>query len=200
MVGIHHGNKRDPFGHDDVARLQRLTPHLARALQIRRLFLQSELRGQALEAIVNRNKTGMVGRSGDGAALFVNDAARAIAGARDGIGLKSHGRLVAADRAAAKRLAVLDAIVANGGAGGLVRFRRPSGRPPYVVLVSPLPSAEGRVRGGILFTIHDPTRRVTSAAQRIAQLLHVPIGAAKLVAALLDGTELKDYSDQEKSR
>jgi GAF domain-containing protein len=46
MVGIHHGTNREPFGDDDLARLKRLTPHLTRALQIRQLFLQSELRGR----------------------------------------------------------------------------------------------------------------------------------------------------------
>jgi GAF domain-containing protein len=201
MVGIHHGTNREPFGDDDMACLKRLTPHLTRALQIRRLFLQSELRGLTLEAVVNRNRTGMIGISGDGSALFVNEAARVITGASDGISLDRTGRLIARDRTAAKHLAKLETDVARGGAGGIIQIQRPSGRPPYVVLVSPLPSNENMAprvrRGGVLFAIHDPSRRIASAVQRIAHLLHVPLGAAKIAAAILQGVELKDYADRE---
>ena len=200
MVGIHHGTNREPFGDDDLACLRRLTPHLTRALQIRRLFLQSESRRQTFEAIVNRNQTGMIGISGDGLTLFVNEAARVIAGASDGLSLNRAGRLIARDRTAAKHLAKLETDVARGGAGGIIQIQRPSGRPPYVVLVSPLPSDENmapRLRVGALFAIHDPSRRIASAVQRIAHLLHVPLGAAKIVAAILQGVELKDYADRE---
>ena len=200
MVGIHHGANREPFGDDEIVRLGRLIPHLRRALEIRRLFLQSELRGQTLEAIVNRNQTGMIGISRAGPTLLVNEAARVITGARDGISLNRAGRLIASDRTAAKHLTALEADVARGGAGGIVRIQRPSGRPPYVVLVSPLPSDENTalsVWRGVLFAVHDPSRRIASIVQRIAHLLHVPLGAANIVAALLQGTELKDYADSE---
>jgi PAS domain-containing protein len=201
IIAIHQGRSRSGFDNEDIARLERLTPHLTRALQIRRLFLQSELRGQALETIVNRNAAGMIGLSGEGPALFVNDAARTVAGARDGISLDRDGRLVVADRTAAKCLATLEADVARGGAGGVVRIRRPSGGSPYVVLVSPLwttnEAAFPRARSSVLFVIHDPSRRITSAVQRIAHLLNVPLGAAKIVDAILQGIELKEYADRE---
>jgi hypothetical protein len=93
------------YGDDDIARLERITPHLARTLQIRRLFLQNEARGKVLESIVDRNETGMIGLPGEGSALFVNRVARAIASAGDGIGLNKDGRPVLADRAAATRFA-----------------------------------------------------------------------------------------------
>ena len=92
IVAVHQGTNRSRYGDDAIARLERLTPHLTRALQIRRLFLRIELRSQALEATVNRNTTGMIGLAREGPALFVNDAARAIARARDGISLDRHGR------------------------------------------------------------------------------------------------------------
>jgi DNA-binding CsgD family transcriptional regulator len=199
LISILQGVKQRSYDDCDIARLERLAPHLTRALQIRRLFLQSEARGKALESIFDRNETGMIGLGGEGPALFVNGAARAVAAERDGIGLDRYGRLVAADRAAATRLAALAADVARGGAGGLVRIPRPSGRLPYTVLVSPLPPV-GRPfpasAGGILYAIHDPARRKSPAAQRIAQLLHIPPGAAKVVQALLEGTDLKDYADR----
>jgi hypothetical protein len=200
LIGLFQGSRREQFGEDEIARLERLTPHLTRALQIRRLFLQTEARIQALESIVNRNTTGMIGHSGGGPALFVNDAVRAMAAACDGLSLDREGRLVTSDRSAAKRLAALVSDVRRGGAGGLVRIQRPSGRSAYVVLVSPLPSGEQiwtGARGGVLFAIHDPNRRAVSTVHRIAQVLHVPLGAAKVLEAVLEGTDLKDYANRE---
>jgi DNA-binding CsgD family transcriptional regulator len=106
---------------------------------------------------------------------------------------------MAADRMAAMRLATLQADVAGGGAGGLVRIPRPSGRLPYVVLVSPLRSGDDlfpNSHGGVLFAIHDPARRKTPTEQRIAELLHIPLGAAKVLQAILEGVDLKDYADR----
>lgn len=187
------------YDDDDIARLERLTPHLARALQIRRLFLQSDARGKALKSIVDRNETGMVGVGSEGSALFVNRAARAIAAACDGIGLSKEGRLVLVDRIAATRIAALQAAVASGGSGGLVRILRPSGRKPYIVLVSPLPSGDDLFTnpgGGVLFAIHDPANRKAPTEQRIAELMRVPLGSAKVVRAILEGVELKEYADR----
>jgi hypothetical protein len=199
LISFLQDRNQESFDDSDIARLERLTPHLTRALQIRRLFLQSEARGKALESVIDRNETGMVGLRGDGPALFVNRASRAVAAARDGLGLDRQGRLVAADRAAATRLVALQADVARGGAGGLVRIPRPSGHMPYVVLVSPLPLGDDlfpNSRGGVLFAIYDPARRKTPTGLRITQLLHIPLGAAKVVQAILEGVDLKDYADR----
>jgi DNA-binding CsgD family transcriptional regulator len=199
LIAVQQGVNRRSYDDDDIARVERLAPHMMRALQLRRLFLQSEQRSKVLESIVDRNKTGMVGLRGDGPALFVNRAARAVAAARDGLGLDRQGRLVAADRAAATRLVALQADVARGGAGGLVRIPRPSGHTPYVVLVSPLPSGDDlfpNSRGGVLFAIHNPARRPMATEIRIAQLLHIPRGAARVVQAILAGQDLKDYADR----
>jgi hypothetical protein len=192
LKGIH----QDDFGDNDIARLARLAPHVTRALQLRRLFLQSEARGKTLDLIVDRNETGLIGLGNDGTSIFVNAAARATAAARDGLAVDRFGKLVAADRAAATRLASLQSDVVRGGAGGVAIVPRPSGLPPYAVLVSPLPARDDLFPPGLLLAIHDPTRRPTATADRIAQLLHVPPGAARLVQALLEGLDLKEYADR----
>jgi hypothetical protein len=199
MVAVHQAASGRRFEDEDVARLERFTPHLTRALQIRRLVLKSEIRSQALEWVVNRSQTGMIGLRGDGPALFVNDAARLIASACDGIGLDRQGRPLLADRTAARRLAALEADVARGGSGGLLRIQRPSGRPPYQMLVSPLPTGDKifpGMRGGVLIALHDPSRDLAATADSLAYLLRLPKGAANVVKALLDGSDLKDYAEQ----
>ena len=200
MVGVHYGTKQKLVEDDDIARLGRLAPHLTRALQVRRLFLQSKARGQVLEAIVNRNPTALIALPASGPALFVNDAARRLAAENDGITLDPQGRLIAGDRTAARRLTQLHADVALGGAGGIERLRRPSGRPAYVVLVSPLPLKDDavlRAGGGVLVAIHDPGRSIVSTVHHLAEILHLPLGPAKVLGALLDGIELKDYAERE---
>lgn len=97
-----------------------------------------------------------------------------------------------------ERLAALEADVTRGGAGGLVHITRPSSRARYVVLVSPLPAREDilpKTRSGVLFALHDPARTMVSTVQHIAHLLHVPLGAAEVVEAILQGSELKVYAD-----
>jgi hypothetical protein len=199
LISVLQGINQESHGDEDMACLGRIAPHLIRALQLRRVFLQGDARSKMLESIVDRNDTGMIGVRGDAPALFVNRAARAIGAARDGIALNPHGRLVPADRSAATQLAALQADVANGGAGGVVHVPRPSRRSPYLVLVSALPSGDDlfpSVRSGVLFSIHDPARRKVPAEQRIAELLHIPLGAAKVVRAMLAGEDLKHYAER----
>jgi GAF domain-containing protein/DNA-binding CsgD family transcriptional regulator len=199
MISILQGNGRPRFESSDVARLERLTPHLMRALQLRRLFLKIQAHSDLLETVVDRSRTAMIGLSPGGVALFVNAAARAIAAAGDGVALDRQGRLVTADRSAARRLAALEAEVARGGSGGLVRIHRPSARPPYVALTSPLPAREpdpARRHINILIAIHDPCRSLAPPVQRIAHLMHLAMGAARVVQALLEGMELKEYAER----
>ena len=47
----------------------------------------------------------------------------------DGLALDRQGRPFAVDRAANRRLAELARDVADGGAGGVVRVKRPDGKP-----------------------------------------------------------------------
>ena len=101
LLSVLQGINRESYDAGDIARLERLTPHLTRALQIRRLFLQSEARGKTLESIVDRNETAMIGLPRDGPALFVNGAARAVAAAQDGLGLDRRRAGGVADREAA---------------------------------------------------------------------------------------------------
>jgi PAS domain-containing protein len=199
LIGVHQEVGRRQFDDGDAARLERLMPHLARALQLRRAFLDVERRGEVLAAIVDRCAAGMIGIDADGLVLFVNRAARDIAEQGDGIGLDRYGRLVVADRAAARHVARLQADVSAGGAGGTIRLARPSGLPACVLLVAPLPPPEVSAHGGrrgTLFVIHDPMRRRPPTEQRIAHLLHLPMGAAKVVGAVLDGEDLRDYAER----
>lgn len=187
---------RDPFDETVEAILARIGPHIGRATQIRRLLKEQQQRAGVLGSILDRSNTGIIASPPDGAAAFVNAAARSMASAGDGFGLDRHGQPIIADREAAKRFSALRADVSAGGAGGTLRLRRPSGRPPYLVLVARLPDDAGAGRGerrGVLITIHDPATHATFSSSLVAEVLDLPKATANLVCALLHGEDLRDY-------
>jgi GAF domain-containing protein len=199
MVGVHQAAGGNQFQDSDIASLERLTSHLTRALQIRRLSQQHDLRSHAMEAVLNRRLAGIICLGVNGRPIFVNEAVQTLVAARDGLYLDRDGNLGIADQQGARQLLACQANVRRGGAGDVIRVRRPSGEPPYVILVSPLVSQDlllGDRRRGILIAIHDPSRRVVTKVELVARLLNLPPGAAKVVAALLDGIDLKDYAEQ----
>jgi DNA-binding NarL/FixJ family response regulator len=114
--------------------------------------------------------------------------------------LDRQGRPFAVDRAANGRLAELLRDVANGGAGGIVRVKRPDGKPAYAAMVAPLVLDDGvetrsRRKRGALFVIHDPLSEMPKP-RLVADLFGLPQGAASLLAALCAGDDLKDYSER----
>jgi hypothetical protein len=200
MVGLHRSPDRAAFDDDDIAKLERLMPHLARALQVRRSFVALDRRNAALAEACDRLAAGMIGLDEEGRSLFANDAVRRMSARDDGLALDRSGRPYAADRAANQRLAELQRDVASGGSGGLVRVPRPHGEPAYVVIVAPLFLGEGLDRGrrrrGTLFVIHDPLHRAPTVPQLVAELFMIPLGSATLLAALAAGEELNDYAER----
>lgn len=200
MVGLHRSPDRAAFDDNDIAKLERLMPHLARALQLRRSFVALDRRNSALAEACDRLAAGMVGLDEGGRTLFANEAARRMSARDDGLALDRSGRPYAADRAANQRLAELQRDVALGGSGGLIRVPRPHGEPAYVVIVAPLFRGEGldggRRRRGTLFVIHDPLHRAPTVPQLVAELFRIPLGSATLLAALAAGEELDDYAER----
>ncbi|MBV9969952.1 MAG: helix-turn-helix transcriptional regulator, partial [Xanthobacteraceae bacterium] len=178
--------------------LERITPHLKRALQIRHQFVRGDARAKTLEDILNRSATGLIGLPFEGPALFVNRRARAIASAQDGLALDRRGRPVLSDRAAKTELDTLEGDVSRGGAGGFVRVTRPSGCPPYIILVARLPAGNSLIPDaafGVLYAIYDPATHRNPEGFQIAGLLNITASSAKLVNALLGGMDLKEYAE-----
>ncbi len=197
MIGLQRGPDRATLDDDDIAKLERLMPHLWRALQLRRSFFALDRRAAALEEACDRLAAGMVGLDEAGRSLFANDAAQRMSVEDDGLALDRGGRLYAVDRAANHRLAELQRDVVAGGSGGLVRVPRPHEKPAAVVMVAPLVLGEGPEPGrrrGTLFVIHDPLHRAPTVPQLVAELFRLPLGSAALLAALAAGEELTDYA------
>ncbi|MEW6450712.1 MAG: hypothetical protein AB1490_08705 [Pseudomonadota bacterium] len=206
MIALLRGEDRKQFDDDDIAHLERLMPHIARALQLRRTFFRIDAKSLGLQATVDRLQSGLVLLGEDGVALFVNAAMQAIAQRGEGFALDRNGRPLPANIEARRRFDALVGEVAEGGTGGILVVQRSSGR-DYVVLVAPSPSSsaqsewERRSPAGAIVVVHDPEVGSANTSDILSDVLGrglgLPNGAARLVAALAAADDLKSFAAAE---
>lgn len=206
MIALLRGEDRKQFDDDDIAHLERLMPHIARALQLRRTFFRIDAKSLGLQATVDRLQAGLVLLGEDGAALFVNAAMQAIAQRGDGFALDRNGRPLPVNIEARRRFDALVGDVAEGGTGGILAVQR-SGARDYVVLVAPSPSSsaqsewERRGPAGAIVVVHDPEVGSANTSDILSDILGqglgLPNGAARLVAALAAADDLKSFAAAE---
>lgn len=202
MIALIRGEDREPFDDAEATRLERLMPHIARALQLRRTFFQIDARSLGLQATLDRLQAGFILLNEHGAALFANTAMRAIAQRGDGFALDRNGRPLPANIEARQRFDALVDDVAKGGVGGILTVPRSSGR-DYVILVAPAPQPstqthwERRGSIGATVVVHDPEIGAAPTAEILAQGLGLTNGAARLVASLAADDDLKSFAKAE---
>jgi DNA-binding CsgD family transcriptional regulator len=176
-----------------LALLQRVTPHLERALKVNRQLGGADFRWRAAEECLDRLKVGVVVTGPDGKVLFANAEANRIFGQKDGLCLDRDGHLVAGTSQNHGRLQrILQSIVAGhdlSGESGVLSVRRRSGRHPYGLLAAPLRppdqlfGAEGKM--AIIF-ISDIASRQPSAG-RLAETFGLTPAEGRLLHVLLQG-------------
>ena len=202
LIGLQRGADRGPFDETDIAALERLMPHMARMLQLRRQFRDLRDRGSALGAVLDRLKAGVVLFDRQGRATVVNAAMSAIAASGDGLALDRQGGLLPARDEARRRLRGLLADVGRGGAGGIVVVPRSGEKRPYPVLVAPQPGslAGGRSEAtfdGTIVLVHDPDAGDRNAADILESALGLTRGAARLLAVLAADGDLRSFAEAE---
>jgi hypothetical protein len=205
MVALMRGADRKPFDDDDIAHIERLMPHITRALQLRVAFFRVDTKNLGLQATVNRLRAGIVLLDRNGAALFINTAMHAVAQRGDGFVLDRSGCPLPAGVEARQRFDALLEEISDGGGGGILTVHRSSGARDYVVLIAPSPppstqSAWEKERdgpGGAIVLVHDPETQPSGMADIVEQGLLLPKGAARLAAALAADDDLKSFAARE---
>jgi len=203
LIGLQRGNDRPQFDDDDIVRLERLMPHISRALQLRRAFVRVEAKSLALQAAIDRLPAGLALLDAAGGAVFINATMEALVKRADGISLDRSGRPRLANLAARRRFDALFDNVSKGGTGGALSVPRISGGRDYSLLVAPAPASLAEMRwdkpgaAGALVLVHDPDSRSRAPIDVLEQALHLPKGAAKLVAALAADDDLKSFAERE---
>jgi DNA-binding CsgD family transcriptional regulator len=161
-----------------VRRLDRLQPHFSRALEFSLVLAEKDETSRQLKNILDLLPNAVVLLGPKGQVLHANRPAETLLRDGDGITVESNsgGRLKASDssddRLLKRQIAEALAVAAGGDSilSGALRLGRQSGRPPLLVLVSPLPPAEFEVwhmptATRLLVFINDPTAAVPSAAR-----------------------------------
>jgi DNA-binding CsgD family transcriptional regulator len=203
LIGINRGPDRPPFSDDEIADLERLMPHLTRALQLRRAVVRLEAKAAGLQTAIDRLAAGVLLLDSAGTGVFANRAMQEIASRGDGLSLDRAGRPLAASHEGRSGLGALLERVRSGAREGTMMIPRKVAGDPYSVLVvpSPTPLAEGvwdrSPRATTLIFVHDPEGRIVNADDVLRASLGLTPGAAKLVAALAGNDDLKSFAERE---
>jgi DNA-binding CsgD family transcriptional regulator len=203
LIGLQRGQDRPAFDDDEIGRLERLMPHIARVLQLRRAFFRIQSENLALQLALDSLSLGVALLDMQGAGVFVNAALRTIAQRADGLALDRTGRPLPVNLNARRRLDGLLNDVANGGAGGLLTLPRARGAVDYVLLVAPVPAPiseldwERNAHSGAIMLVHDPASRPLHTNEILERGLHLTPGAARVVAALAADDDLKSFAERE---
>jgi DNA-binding CsgD family transcriptional regulator/PAS domain-containing protein len=174
----------------DKRRVERLLPHVKRALQLRRRHRQSLPQPSTHAAALDALSFGVVICDIAARLVFANAAAEAFA--REGAGItfgtrgKGVGAIVASEGLALNRL-VHEA--ASGGAGGVLRLTGRDGSTALLVLVTPLPRPfNGHGRSGYaMVSLRSATERPAFTEAALAALFRLSPTQASIALELFNG-------------
>lgn len=189
----------EPFGDLELALCDLLLPHLRRALRIHLTLTRSLHQGAALGEVIDRLPTGVLLLDAERRVVSKNSSAVAILAMNDGFKLGPSGPCAetSRDNEVLKR-AIATALDPDPGeavqASGFTTITRPSGKRPFVVMVTPLLAASPGSRTGdavaSLF-IADPESGRVSATQVLEHVYQLTHAEADLVRLLSQGYSLE---------
>ena len=206
VIGIQRARQRGPFGRNELKILDRLMPHLTRALCLQTRFATLEAQHWADQTLRDRLPFAVILVDERGRVVSQNQAATDLLAAGDGLAAR-HGSLRTthpADQAALDQLIRGAVTVTNGSAavGGVVPLRRTSLRRPLNVLVMPIPRQGscfsldlGAPIPAALVIVTDPEAVPQTPAAILQRLYGLTPAEAVLARALAAGNTLQEYAD-----
>jgi DNA-binding CsgD family transcriptional regulator/PAS domain-containing protein len=199
-LGIHRPRDGGDFSLDEAKRLERLLPHLQRALEMQRRLQQAGQVERSVHAVLDRLSVGVIILSATGRLVLANSAADSILRAADGL-VRTPDGLHAAHKDDDRRLQTLIGGLRRGlrdgcTAGGHLQLRRPSGQRAYSAMVAPGAPAmsDGRGEPTILVFLSDPGAPMVSDLAVLADLFGFSPAEARLVLGLLSGAALPEFA------
>jgi DNA-binding CsgD family transcriptional regulator len=129
-----------------VEMFRRIAPQIAQSCALGQVLEHESASRSAMMAVLSRKADGMILLDPRGAPTFINDAARAMLAADDGLALRDH-EFITRRQPETRRIAQLVHRALHGtdgeaAAGGRALISRPSGRPPYTLTVMAAPPVE----------------------------------------------------------
>jgi DNA-binding CsgD family transcriptional regulator/PAS domain-containing protein len=200
-LGIHRPIDCRDFSAAEARGMQKLLPHLQRALEVRCRLQQAEQASRSVHSVLDRLSLGVIMLGATGRLLHVNAAADAILRGADGL-IRTQDGLRAARKEDDRRLqALIGALRHPTGedrsAGGHFRIQRPSGLAAYAAMLTPLGprvQGDGRDTPAILLFISDPGAKIVSDLAVLSELFGLPAAEGRLVRALLSGIAPPEFA------
>lgn len=207
LGGVLNGFLRNPgqdeIGHETLSRMSLLNKHLWRAMRLERRIDKLEQTLIQSNNILDVLEFGLVLYSGEASPVFVNNAARRIFHARDGLKLERAGISIS-DQSAQRQFsnllqALLDAEVPlSARSGGIVRVDRPSRKKPYSLMAIPL--KEGNKIGldnvGVVVLMFDPSAKRTTAINLFVASYGLTHAESLLALELATGASLDEFAEK----
>jgi DNA-binding CsgD family transcriptional regulator len=201
VVSISRSERRGPFSEREVALVEPLVPHIARALQLHRQLLIATGAADHLASAIDELSRATLLLDSRGRVIFMNRAAEQLIDARDGLCV-DNGELRAARAADTTRLRALLAEAAATsmgqgiGAGGTLALGRPTGRRPLMALVAPLTRRPDFFSNSeppaAVVIVTDPERVTVPDVETLRALLGLTSAEAALTRLLAQGVALNE--------
>lgn len=202
ILGLHRSPRHEPFENADIEQLERLLPHLARAVTVRERLRAAETESAITQAALDRMTTAVIVVTDAGVVRVMNDAARQLVRLGDALLLR-RGRLSA--RRQAEEALLLGLIVdaanaaARGGAGGgSVALSREHGG-SYATLVVPLQPGHEAVPAeepAALVLLTDPAATSPTFGRTLVDLYGLSQAEARLAVLLAQDLTLREAADE----
>jgi DNA-binding CsgD family transcriptional regulator len=206
VVTILRRERDAPFDRQDIRLLEPVTPHLRRALQIGQRIHAATQEGIVAAEAAEALPCGVLLVDTDANVVFANQRGRSTLADRDGLSTQ-RGRLTAATAADTQRLRELCAAVVTTREvfprhpGGRLRLRRPSGRLPLEVLVTPTSSNAllGVAPPTATVFVTDPAKQPRPSTVLLQQCLGLTPAESEVAAHLIAGRDLQEIADERRT-
>lgn len=203
LLAVHRAKRAAAFEAEDKARLERVLPHIARALQIQTALAAADMqRKGALEAL-DRLALGVALVGGDGRLAFANATAETLVRQGDGVTVRDGKVRARAPEAAARleqavRQSAEIAVGKASDASDIVRLPRRLKR-ALSALVAPLPMDRKLLLltgASVVIFLFDPDASAPPAMSALRTLYNLTPAEARLLRALVAGDRISDYAER----
>jgi len=186
---------------DRLGLVERLLPHIQRAVLIRQALAAAEGLGAGAAGLMANERIGVVQLDREGRVLEANGPALEILRRGDGL-IDRDGALDAwlpGERSRLRRLVgrALPGVWGEPPSGGSMTVQRASGRARLGLHVAPVGGAEadfGGRRVAVLVLVVDPARRPRIDAQRVAAMLGLTPSEGRMAALLAEGLRVREIA------
>jgi DNA-binding CsgD family transcriptional regulator len=203
VVAVQRARRQGHVGRAEIATMERLLPHVQGAFDMTRRLRGADAARHSLERALDWLADGVILVRADGRVLYANQAFDAMARREDGIRLRKGEIEFAAVEARSRFAAALAAAgrLRNSdpdSVGCDFPIMRPSGAPPYLVSVRPLPlnrrDAHAEARADAIVFFRDPMSRNAAATHVLREVFGLTEAEASIAQALQAGVPLADYA------